>query len=113
MYTGQPDAQKIETASAADAPPGGSVDEKSTKQLQDRLSMYSGQLDAQKIETASAVDVLRDANREMEKIRFEKKQLLAQWKSSLLAVQRRDEHLQSLQVLIHRNPPMSLRYFLP
>ena len=70
---------------------------RSTKQLQDKLNTYSSQLAAQKAETAGAEEVLRDANREMEKIRFEKKQLLAQWKSSLLAVQRRDEHLQSLQ----------------
>lgn len=37
----------------------------------------------------------------MERIRFEKKQLIAQWKSSLLAVERRDEHLQSIQKAVH------------
>jgi hypothetical protein len=47
-------------------------------------------------ETAQAKEVLAEAAVEMEKIRLEKKQLLHQWKSSHLAVQRRDEHLQGV-----------------
>ena len=69
---------------------------RSTKKLEEKLSIYESQLAAQKEETRQAKQVLQEAALEMEKIRLEKKQLLHQWKSSLLAVQRRDEHLQSV-----------------
>uniref|UniRef100_A0A0C3T1B1 Coiled-coil domain-containing protein 39 n=1 Tax=Guillardia theta (strain CCMP2712) TaxID=905079 RepID=A0A0C3T1B1_GUITC len=73
---------------------------KSTKVLEDKLQMFSSQLAAQKEETEAAKRVLGEANDEMEKIRFEKKQLIQQWKSSLLAVQRRDEHLQGAEKVL-------------
>lgn len=40
---------------------------------------------------------LREASREMEAIEFEKKQLMMQWRSSLVGMQRRDEALQNVQ----------------
>jgi chromosome segregation ATPase len=67
-----------------------------SKKLEEKLDMYTSQLEAQMAETAQAKEVLAEAAVEMEKIRLEKKQLLHQWKSSLLAVQRRDEHLQGV-----------------
>eukprot|EP00802_Teleaulax_amphioxeia_P002613 Tamp_02616.p1 GENE.Tamp_02616~~Tamp_02616.p1 ORF type:complete len:923 (-),score=491.61 Tamp_02616:1452-3851(-) len=69
---------------------------RSSKKLEEKLDMYTSQLEAQKEETRQAKEVLAEAAAEMEKIRLEKKQLLHQWKSSLLAVQRRDEHLQGV-----------------
>jgi len=69
---------------------------RSTKKLEEKLEMYTAQNEAQKEETRQAKEVLGEAALEMEKIRLEKKQLLHQWKSSLLAVQRRDEHLQGV-----------------
>jgi hypothetical protein len=67
---------------------------RSTKQLEDQIELRTAQVESQKVETRGAMDVLKEAGQEMERIRFEKKQLIAQWKSSLLAVERRDEHLQ-------------------
>jgi coiled-coil domain-containing protein 40 len=52
---------------------------------------------AQEQETKAAVDTLHDAATEMEAIQFEKRQLLHQWKSSLIGLQRRDEVLQSVE----------------
>ena len=43
---------------------------------------------------------LRDAGSEMETIEFEKKQLMQQWKSSLIGIQRRDEALTATQTAI-------------
>lgn len=74
---------------------------RSTKQLEDQIELRTAQVESQKVETRGAMDVLKEAGQEMERIRFEKKQLIAQWKSSLLAVERRDEHLQSIQKAVH------------
>mmetsp|Transcript_35276 Transcript_35276/g.80594 ORF Transcript_35276/g.80594 Transcript_35276/m.80594 type:complete len:891 (-) Transcript_35276:276-2948(-) len=68
------------------------------KVLHDQLALYVAQLDSQKNETGSARETLAEAAQEMEKIRFEKKQLLNQWRSSLLAIARRDEELQATEV---------------
>lgn len=70
---------------------------RSIKALEAKLDMYTAQLEAQKTETGQAQQVLDEANAEMDKIRAEKKQLLQQWNSSLLAVRRRDEHLQGVE----------------
>lgn len=74
---------------------------RNTKQLEDKMTLLSSQLEAQKSETKAARAVLDEAAKEMEKIQFEKKQLLQQWKSSLLAVARRDEDLQSLENVLN------------
>jgi hypothetical protein len=52
---------------------------------------------AQQKETKAAVETLQDAATEMEAIQFEKRQLLHQWKSSLIGLQRRDEVLQNVE----------------
>ena len=43
----------------------------------------------------AATDTLAEAGQEMEAINFEKKQLLQQWKSSLIGMAKRDEALQA------------------
>merc|ERR1712187_705697 len=48
-------------------------------------------------ETEAALSTLREASKEMEAIEFEKKQLMQQWRSSLVGMQRRDEALQNVQ----------------
>ncbi|GLC36058.1 hypothetical protein PLESTB_000533200 [Pleodorina starrii] len=62
-----------------------------------QLSLVSAQLEAQKRETRAALETLAEAEAEMENVHFEKKQLVAQWKSSLLAIQKRDEALSAIQ----------------
>lgn len=58
------------------------------KGAQQQLQLYSAQNEAQKRETRAALETLAEAETEMEGVHFEKKQLLSQWKSSLLAVQK-------------------------
>mmetsp|Transcript_125350 Transcript_125350/g.217322 ORF Transcript_125350/g.217322 Transcript_125350/m.217322 type:complete len:902 (-) Transcript_125350:541-3246(-) len=67
------------------------------KQLSERLALYESQLDSQKKETSIAQETLSDALAEMEAINFEKKQLLQQWKTSLIGMQRRDEALRATE----------------
>ncbi|KAF6257749.1 hypothetical protein COO60DRAFT_1639651 [Scenedesmus sp. NREL 46B-D3] len=67
------------------------------KSLQQQLALYTAQLTAQRRETRAAKETLAEAEREMEGVHFEKKQLLAQWKGSLTAIQRRDEALAAVQ----------------
>jgi len=65
------------------------------KSLDEQLALYEAQLIAQRKETGAAHGTLADAGAEMESVSFEKKQLLQQWKSSLIGMQRRDEALQA------------------
>ena len=65
------------------------------KALDEQLALHEAQLLSQVQETASAQETLTDAAQEMESIQFEKKQLMQQWKSSLIGMQRRDEALQA------------------
>ena len=65
------------------------------KRAQEELALHEAQLIAQRNESGAADQTLRDAQQEMEAINFEKKQLLQQWKSALLGMQRRDEALQA------------------
>ncbi|KAJ3034564.1 Coiled-coil domain-containing protein 40 [Rhizophlyctis rosea] len=73
------------------------------RQLQERRAMYETQLIAQQKETKAAIETLQDAATEMEAIQFEKRQLLHQWKSSLIGLQKRDEILQQIEVGIQKN----------
>lgn len=57
------------------------------------LELCSAQAEAQAHETRAAQEMLAEAEAEMEGVNFEKKQLVAQWQSSLTAMQRRDEAL--------------------
>merc|ERR1719261_1347734 len=65
--------------------------------MTEQKALLEAQLVAQKQETEAAVATLREASREMEAIEFEKKQLMQQWRSSLIGMQRRDEALQNVQ----------------
>ena len=65
------------------------------KRAQEELALHEAQYIAQRNESGAADQTLRDAQQEMEAINFEKKQLLQQWKSALLGMQRRDEALQA------------------
>ena len=53
------------------------------------------QIASQRAETATAGDAMVDASKEMEGIAAEKRQLMLQWQSSLIAMRRRDEALQA------------------
>jgi septal ring factor EnvC (AmiA/AmiB activator) len=72
------------------------------KGLHDKFQLYDAQLLSQREETDAAGSTLADANREMEQIAFEKKQLLNQWRSALLGMQRRDEALQATLTAIQK-----------
>jgi len=65
------------------------------KTMREQHALFKAQLVSQKQETAAAAKTLAEAFKEMEAINFEKKQLMAQWKSSLIGIQRRDEALQA------------------
>ena len=69
------------------------------KRDQEQLALTEAQLVSQRSETAAASQTLAEANREMEAITFEKKQLLQQWKSALIGMERRDEALQAIEQL--------------
>lgn len=63
----------------------------------DELAVLTSQIDAQAAEKQPAEEALREAMKEMDSIRFEKKALLSQWQSSLTALRRRDEVLAASQ----------------
>ena len=58
-----------------------------------QIAIYTQQYEAQRRESRAAKEMLAGAEAEMEGIHFEKKQLTAQWQSSLIATQRRDQAL--------------------
>lgn len=70
------------------------------RKLQERRDVYENQLQAQQRETKAAVETLHDASTEMEAIQFEKRQLVNQWKSSLIGLQRRDDMLNQIETAI-------------
>jgi len=63
------------------------------KKLQSEISLSEAQLAAQETQTNEAKAMLSETGAEMELISFEKKQLMQQWKSSIIALKRRDEAL--------------------
>lgn len=69
------------------APPT-SVLQENLKSLQQALQLHTTQHEAQVRETRAALETLAEAEAEMESVHFEKKQLVAQWRSSLVAVQK-------------------------
>lgn len=71
--------------------------QESVKSLQQQLILHTAQHEAQKRETRAAMETLAEAEGEMESVQFEKKQLVAQWKSSINAIQKRDEALSAIQ----------------
>ncbi|KAJ0404478.1 hypothetical protein P43SY_008798 [Pythium insidiosum] len=70
------------------------------KVLNEKIAMNVAQLKSQKLETQAADETLREAAKQMEAVAFEKKQLLQQWKSSLIGLQQRDQALQATQTAI-------------
>merc|ERR1719217_1017360 len=78
------------------------------KRMTEQKALLEAQLVAQKQETEAATTTLREASREMEAIDFEKKQLLQQWRSSLVGMQRRDEALQNVQQALKEQAEMEL-----
>mmetsp|Transcript_21916 Transcript_21916/g.41797 ORF Transcript_21916/g.41797 Transcript_21916/m.41797 type:complete len:894 (+) Transcript_21916:65-2746(+) len=72
------------------------------KQLHQQHQLYEAQLVAQQNETRAARDTLNEAEAEMEAINFEKKQLVQQWKSSLIGMARRDEALQATEEALRK-----------
>ena len=60
---------------------------------QRQIALFTQQHAAQQRETRAAQETLAEAAAEMEGVAFEKKQLTAQWQSSLIAMQKRDEAL--------------------
>ncbi len=56
------------------------------KSLQQQLQLLTAQVEAQSRETRAALETLAEAEAEMASVHFEKKQLVAQWRSSLLAI---------------------------
>lgn len=64
------------------------------RRLGRQLELHSGQLEAQRAEKRAAQEFLARAVSDMEGVQFEKKQLVSQWRSSLLAMKRRDEALE-------------------
>merc|ERR1719473_1046387 len=67
------------------------------KRMSEQKALLDAQLVAQRQETEAAVSTLKEATREMEAIEFEKQQLMQQWRSSLIGMQRRDEALQNVR----------------
>lgn len=63
------------------------------KKLEETIAMHQAQLDRQREESTEANQMLTETGREMELIVFEKKQLVQQWKSSLIQLAKRDEAL--------------------
>ena len=80
------------------------------KRAQEELAQNEAQLLSQRGETTTAATTLKQAATEMEAINFERKQLLQQWKSALIGMQRRDEALQATEdaLLKQREQEMAL-----
>lgn len=72
------------------------------KKLHGDIELYTAQREAQQRETRAALETLAEAEAEMEGVHFEKKQLVAQWRSCVTAVQRRDEALAAIQDALHQ-----------
>mmetsp|Transcript_18918 Transcript_18918/g.39374 ORF Transcript_18918/g.39374 Transcript_18918/m.39374 type:complete len:913 (-) Transcript_18918:91-2829(-) len=70
------------------------------KKLQGDISLSEAQLEAQLKQTDEAKEMLSETGAEMELIAFEKKQLMQQWKSSVIALTRRDEALAAAQTAL-------------
>eukprot|EP00967_Tisochrysis_lutea_P140235 scaffold256018_cov31-Tisochrysis_lutea.AAC.1 len=78
------------------------------KREQEQLALTEAQLIAQRKETGGALQLLQDAAAEMEAIRFEKKQLMAQWKTAVIGMERRNEALQSVEEAMRKQREQEL-----
>lgn len=71
------------------------------KRLMRQSELHTSHLEAQRRETRAAQEFLGKAVLDMQDVQFEKKMLVSQWKSSLIAMKRRDE---ALEVCKKRSP---------
>ncbi|KAF0697615.1 Aste57867_11705 [Aphanomyces stellatus] len=71
------------------------------KSLKENIQLYGTQLKVQKQETEAAEETLKEAAKQMETTSFEKKQLMQQWKSSLIGMQQRDQALLATQTAVN------------
>ncbi|KDO22396.1 hypothetical protein SPRG_11348 [Saprolegnia parasitica CBS 223.65] len=70
------------------------------KFLKEQTTLFASQLKVQKQETIAAEETLKEAAKQMEATAFEKKQLMQQWKSSLIGMSQRDQALMATQAAI-------------
>jgi chromosome segregation ATPase len=95
-YKAEDDIQKMEREKARQDALIDSLNER-IKHLSEQHALLASQVAAQKQETKLARDTLAEALAEMEAVEFEKKQLLQNWRSSLVGMQRRDEALRATE----------------
>ncbi|XP_072098082.1 coiled-coil domain-containing protein 40 isoform X2 [Mobula birostris] len=70
--------------------------------LREQIAMYEAQYKAQAEETKAARNTVAEASMEIVAINLEKKQLLEQWKSSLIGMQKRDEVYAAMQEAVRQ-----------
>ena len=78
------------------------------KQLGEKISTHEAEIGDQRNETEEANKMLAETGHEMELINFEKKQLMQQWKTSLIQLTKRDEALAAAQKTL-KEAQMELR----
>jgi len=67
------------------------------KTLHSEMELLEAQIQAQRIESKTARDALLQSSLEMEKINFERNQLIQDWKSSLIGIKLRSKTLSDLE----------------
>uniref|UniRef100_UPI00398EA058 coiled-coil domain-containing protein 40 isoform X2 n=1 Tax=Pristiophorus japonicus TaxID=55135 RepID=UPI00398EA058 len=71
--------------------------------LREQIAMYEAQYAAQVEETKASRKTVAEANTEIVAIGFEKRQLIEQWKSSLIGMRRRDEAYAAMQEAVRQS----------
>ncbi len=61
------------------------------RKLQEKKELIEQQISNQQKDTKAIMEMVQDATTEIEVINFEKKQLMHQWKSSLVSLQKKEE----------------------
>ncbi|CUG90145.1 Hypothetical protein, putative [Bodo saltans] len=95
-YKAEDDIAKLEQAKQQQDKLVDALNER-IKGLSEQHAALSAQLASQRDETKIAHSTLSEALTEMEAINFEKKQLVQQWKTSIIGMQRRDEAMRSTE----------------
>lgn len=95
-YKAEDDITKLEQAKVKQDKLVDALNER-IKSLSEQHASLSAQLASQRDETKLARNTLSEALTEMEAINFEKKQLVQQWKTSIIGMQRRDEAMRSTE----------------
>ena len=91
-YKAEENVQALEKAKTGQDDYVASLDER-VRALGEKIAVSEARLARQKDESEEARKLLAETAQEMELVAFEKKQLLQQWKSSLVQLARRDEAL--------------------